>query len=151
MAFIETERLILRTWMPSDAPQLLERSPDATMESIATWIDDQIREQDREGFSIWPVVRKDDGRLIGRCGLHRLPEGYVEIAWIFEAGAWEEGVAREAAAAVLRYAREVVRLPHVFALIAPDDKASIALGYALGMRFDRVVRAHKRDLLRYVD
>ena len=162
MAFIETDRLILRTWMPSDAPALLEVSSDPevtrflpmssppTLESMSAWIDRQMDEQEREGFSVWPVIRKDDGRLIARCGLHRLPEGYVEIAWIFERAAWGKGYATEAARAAIAYARDSVHLPSLYALIHPANSASIAVAYRLGMRFDRVVRAYKRDLLRYV-
>lgn len=162
MAFIETERLILRTWMPSDAPALLESLTDPevtrflpmssapTLESMAAWIDRQMDEQEREGFSVWPVIRKDDGRLIGRCGLHRLPEGYVEIAWIFERSAWGQGYATESSRAAVSYARETLRLPNLYALINPGNSASIAVAYRLGMRFDRLVRAYKRDLLRYV-
>src|SRR5215469_2209961 len=115
MAFIETERLILRTWMPSDAPALLEQSSDPdvnrflpmsltpTLESTNALIERQMDKQEREGFSVWPVIRKDDGRLIGRCGLHRLPEGYVEVAWIFERAAWGQGYATEAARAAIAY------------------------------------------------
>lgn len=162
MAFIETERLILRTWMPSDAAALLEVSSDPevtrflpmtrppTIESMTAWIERQMDEQEREDFSVWPVIRKGDGRLIGRCGLHRLPEGYVEIAWIFERAAWGEGYATEAARAVAAYARDTLHLPELYALINPGNSASIAVAYRLGMRFDRVVRAYKRDLLRYV-
>ncbi len=162
MAFIETERLILRTWMPSDAAALLEMSSDLevtrflpmsrppTLQSMQGWIERQMDEQEREGFSVWPVIRKEDGRLIGRCGLHRLPEGYVEIAWIFERDAWGQGYATEAARAAAAYGREALRLPGLYALISPDNSASIAVAYRLGMRFDRLVRAYKRDLLRYV-
>lgn len=161
MAFIETERLILRTWMPSDAPRVLEISSDPevarylpmtsapTLASVSEWIERQMDEQEREHFSVWPVVRKEDGRLIGRCGLHRLPEGYVEVAWIFERAAWGQGYATEAARAVCSYAREALRIHPLFALIDPRNPASIAVAYRIGMRFDRVVRAYKRDLLRY--
>ncbi len=162
MAFIETERLILRTWMPSDAPALLALSSDPevtrflpmssapSLEGISAWIERQMDEQEREGFSVWPVIRKDDGRLIGRCGLHRLPEGYVEIAWVFERAAWGHGYATEAARAAVSYARDTLHLPELYALISPMNAGSIAVAYRLGMRFDRVVRAYKRDLLRYV-
>jgi ribosomal-protein-alanine N-acetyltransferase len=162
MAFIETERLLLRTWMPSDAPALLEISSDPevtrflpmsgppTLEMMQAWIERQMNEQDREGFSVWPVVQKETGRLIGRCGLHRLPEGYVEVAWIFERAVWGQGYATEAAEAACRYGLDVLKLPQLYALINPANASSIAVAYRLGMRFDRVVRAYKRDLLRYV-
>ena len=47
-------------------------------------------------------------------------------------------------------ALEIVGLPRVYALVLPENKASIALANRVGMRFDRVVRAYKRDMLRYV-
>lgn len=161
MAFIETERLILRTWMPSDAQALhaircdpeVSRylsGPTPTLEEVAQWIQRQMDEQEREGFSLWPVIRKEDGRLIGRAGLHRLPEGYVEAGWVFARDAWGAGYATEAARASVDYGFNAVRLPHIYALINPANSASIAVAYRLGMRFDRVVRAYKRDLLRYV-
>jgi len=161
MSYIETERLILRTWMPGDAPEwhAIASKPDVarylvtktpTLETIAAWIGKQIEEQDREGFSCWPVVRKENGRLIGRCGLHRMPEGYVEIAWIFDSEVWGAGYAREAAGAVLRFSLQTLGLHDVYALIDPNNAHSIAVANALHMRFDRVVRAYRRDMLRYV-
>lgn len=162
MAFIETERLILRTWMPSDAPALhaLRTDPDVgrylggpsnpTPDNTTQWIARQMDEQEREGFSLWPVIRKEDGKLIGRAGLHRLPEGYVEAGWVFAREAWGHGYATEAARASIDYGFNVVHLSRIYALINPANSASIAVAYRLGMRFDRVVRAYKRDLLRYV-
>ncbi len=162
MAFIETERLILRTWMPSDAPALhairsdadvgryLAGTPTPSIDDVTQWIQRQMDEQEREGFSLWPVIRKDDGRLIGRAGLHRMPEGYVEAGWIFARDVWGNGYATEAARASIDYGFNVVRLSHIYALINPDNAPSIAVAYRVGMRFDRVVRAYKRDLLRYV-
>jgi RimJ/RimL family protein N-acetyltransferase len=160
VSYIETRRLILRTWMPGDAPVWLAiaQKPDvaqfllahsAAPDSIRSWIEGQIEEQDAEGFSCWPVVRKDDGQIVGRCGLHRMPEGYIEIAWAFDSDVWGAGYARESAEAVLRFTFETLRIPEVFALIDPRNAASIALAYALQMQFDRVVRAYRRDLLRY--
>ncbi len=161
MSYIETQRLILRTWMPGDAPAwhaisqklevtrfLLAQSP--SLESVRDWIDRQIAEQDREGFSCWPVLRKDDGQLIGRCGLHRMTDGDIEIAWVFDSDVWGLGFARESAEAVLEFSFTTLCLAQVYALIDPRNRPSIALANALGMQFDRVVRAYRRDLLRYV-
>jgi RimJ/RimL family protein N-acetyltransferase len=161
VSFIETQRLLLRTWMPNDAepwfaiasePELNEYLPVShppTPETVRMWIEAQMEEQDREHFSSWPVVRKDDGVLIGRCGLHRLPDGDVEIAWAFDRAVWGMGYAHEAATAVLAFAREQLRLPRVVALVDPRNAPSIALVNRLGMRYERLVRAYRRDLLRY--
>ncbi len=162
MAFVETERLLLRTWMPgdldawhaivsqADVRRFLPISGEPTRDDTAAWIGRQMEEQEREGFSCWPVLRKDDGSLVGRCGLHRLPDGDVEIAWAFAPPVWGCGYATEAARAVLAFAAEHLRLPRVVALVDPRNAASIAVTHRAGMRFDRVVRAYRRDLLRYL-
>jgi RimJ/RimL family protein N-acetyltransferase len=161
VSYIETDRLILRTWMPGDvaawAPIILKEEvhhylagPYRHVGDVRAWIARQMEEQDREGFSRWPVVRKSDGVLIGRCGLHRTPEGDVEIAWVFDSAVWGQGYAREAANAVLRYALTTLHLSKVYALVDPRNERSIVLVNHLGMRFDRVVRAYRRDMLRYV-
>jgi len=160
MSYLETERLILRTWMPNDAsawfPIITKEDvnrylagPYRNADDVRAWIDRQIEEQDREGFSRWPVVRKSDGALIGRCGLHRTEHGFVEIAWVFDSAVWGQGYAREAATAVLDFAFGTLALPVVYALVDSRNAPSIALVYRLGFRFDRVVRAYKRDMLRY--
>jgi len=160
MSFIETERLIVRTWMHSDieAVAALYADPDVMKYTggvrprkvAAAWMDRAIEEQEREGFSLWPVVRRSDGRVIGYSGLHRMDEGTVEVAWIFERAAWGSGYATVAARAILDYARDVARLQGIVCLIDPRNRASIALANRLGLRYDRVVRAYKRDLLRYL-
>lgn len=160
MSYIETERMILRTWMPGDAQAWFDitRKPEVTqflghpmpsMEYIRGWIERQMEEQDREGFSCWPVVRKSDSALIGRCGPHCMPEGYVEIAWVFDSAVWGQGYASEAGNAVVDYCFGPLDMHEVYALVDPRNAVSIAVAYRLGMRFDRVVRAYKRDLLRY--
>jgi RimJ/RimL family protein N-acetyltransferase len=161
MSYIETQRLILRTWMPADATAWLPiimkdevkqylAGPYRNVDDVNAWISRQIEEQEREGFSRWPVVRKSDGALVGRCGLHRFGSGEVEIAWVFDSAVWGEGYAGEAAAAVLEYAFATLHLRVVYALIDPRNGRSVVLANKLKMRFDRVVRAYRRDMLRYV-
>ena len=160
MSFIETERLILRTWMDSDVAALERLYADEevsrylpggkkTTAQAREWIDRAIEEQDRENFSLWPVVRKDDHRVIGLCGLHRHDDGHVEIGWAFERGAWGQGFGTEAARAVLAYAHSVLKLKDVSAIVDPRNRASVALVNRLGLRFERVLRIGGREVLRY--
>lgn len=162
MAFVETERLIVRTWMPEDAPawfaivskpavnRLLPASacpPD--VEGIREWIERQMEMQEREGFSMWPVLRKSDGALIGLCGFFRAPDGGVEMGWAFDDAAWGHGYATEAAASALAVAFGTLGMREMAAFIDARNAASIKLANRIGMRFDRVVRTRRRDLLRY--
>lgn len=162
MSVIETDRLIVRTFAPDDVtawlaivtqPEVRQYLPLATaptLELVRAGVERQVDEQQREGFSSWAILRKSDDALIGRCGLHRLPEGYVEIAWIFDPAVWGQGYATEAATAGLNYGFTTVGLSKIYALIDPRNAGSMAVAYRVGMQFDRLVRAYRRDLLRYV-
>lgn len=121
-----------------------------TLARVEAWIDRVSEEQEREGFSSWPVVLKETGKLIGRCGLERMEDGQVAVAWIFAKDAWGHGYASEAGRATLDFGLNVIKLKRIIALVHPLNAASVAVTHRLGMRFDRVVRAYKRDLLRYL-
>ena len=147
--------------MHSDAPALLSLFQDSdvrrylppkappTSESIERCLDAAVDEQEREGFSPWPLVVKETSRLIGLCGLHRMADGDVEVEWILAHDACGHGYATEAGRAALDFAFDVMKMKCVVALVHPFNSASIAVINRLGMKFDRVVRAYKRDLLRY--
>jgi [ribosomal protein S5]-alanine N-acetyltransferase len=162
MSFIETDRLILRTWMLSDLDAAAAIYGDAEVtrylkggvrsrEQVRAWIEMMIEMQDREGFSLWPVVLKSDSRIIGICGLFRDGEGRgVEIGWAFERASWGAGFGAEAAGAALAYAGGVLNLKRVAALVDKRNGASIAMANRLGLRFDRVVRSAGREMMRYL-
>ena len=162
MSFIETPRLLLRTWLPADVEPLAEiygdpevtrylpfgvRSIDQTREAIAKMVADY----EREGESLWPVVLKESGVLIGACGLmgaRTSPE--AELGFAFARAAWGHGYALEAAHATLNFGFSALGKREIGALVQFENKRCIELMHRLEMRFDRVVRANRADLLRYV-
>ncbi len=73
----------------------------------------------------------------------------VEIAWLFNKAYHGNGYATEAAKAVMQYAFEDLQLPLLYALIDRENAASIAVANRLGMEYDRIIRAYKRELMRY--
>lgn len=147
--------------MPGDAARLFEivaaaderdlvgRHP-ASIEAARVWIEREMDAQDREGFSLWPAVEKEEGRTIGWCGLQRNEHGYVAMDCAFAPSARGRGYACEAALAVLQHARSVLGIEPVYVLVHPENAAGIALVHRVGLRFDQVLRAYRRDLLRYV-
>jgi len=164
VSFLETERLIIRTWMPSDAQAYaaIILDPDVarhlepcapllrTPEDVGAWIEAEMDAQERTGLSRWPLIRKEDRRLIGRCGLHRRADGDVEIGYVIARDAWGRGYATEAARAVVRYAFDVAGLPRLWAFVGMRNAASVAVIRRIGGHFDRVVRACRGEVLRYV-
>jgi RimJ/RimL family protein N-acetyltransferase len=164
MSFIETDRLLLRTWMvPGDVEDARAIFSDAEVmrfiprapvppDEIAAYLDrlNAITEHD-PGLGLWPIVDKESGKVVGDCGLLHVPDSPdVEIAWHLRRDAWGRGYVAEAARAVLDYGFTQLRVPRIYALVDPMNARSIAVTNRLGMRFDRVVRAYHRDLLRYV-
>ncbi|HEU0301050.1 MAG TPA: GNAT family N-acetyltransferase, partial [Longimicrobium sp.] len=56
----------------------------------------------RHGFGLWATVRREDGRLMGRCGLLSQEvegERHVEVAYALSPEFWGRGYATEAARA----------------------------------------------------
>ena len=154
MEILATGRLRLRTLEHEDAAFYLQLVNDPTWlrfigdkgihkldEARVAIATGPIESQRVHGFSLYLVERKDSGASVGICGLVRretLPE--VDLGYAFLPAHCGQGFAREAALAVLTYAREVLGLKNLLAIVAPDNERSIRLLDALGFRFERRLR-----------
>jgi len=100
----------------------------------------------RLGFGFWGVERKSDGRLIGMCGLIKrdtLLEADVGYALMPEFRG--QGYAREAAAACVRYAHDVLGLPEVWGITGPDNAPSAGVLQRIGLRDAGITRLVGND------
>jgi RimJ/RimL family protein N-acetyltransferase len=145
---IETERLVLRDWREDDWPRFLAgTNTPAVMrwlggvlpEERHQWLKDRLEGYTRDhGHTFWVVERKEDGALLGFCGLKRAnqpgaPLGDFEVGWRLREDAWRKGYAKEAAQASLEQAFLVHHAPHVIALTVPGNTGSWGLMVRLGM------------------
>jgi ribosomal-protein-alanine N-acetyltransferase len=152
---IETERLNLREMSDADAPFMLEllNDPDfirfiadrgvRTNEEAARYIEARFVASYRQhGFGLWLVETKDGREAAGMCGLLKRGEPVpgVEVGYAFLPKFRGRGYAYEAAAASARYAREVLGLPSLYAVVNPDNDASIRVIEKLGLTYERPVR-----------
>ncbi len=88
------------------------------------------------------VERRDDGRLIGKCGLSRIetphaPDalcGQIQIGWTLRADSWGKGYAAEAARAMLEHAFSEIDCERVFGQTSERNLRSWGLMEKLGMR-----------------
>lgn len=121
MIYIETERLVLRSWKQTDLPLFIAMNKDervmryfpstlneAETEAFYNRIQDEFSQK---GWGLYAVEIKSTGEFIGYVGLHEI--GFeadftpgVEIGWRLAADFHNQGYATEAAKAVLRVARE---------------------------------------------
>ena len=113
MTKIETERLILREMTPGDFDRLyavladsdiMQHYPHTFDETrVRNWINKNLERYRVFGFSLWAVCLKENGGMIGDCGLTMqningtiLPEIGYHIAKAYQ----RRGYAKEAAQAV---------------------------------------------------
>jgi len=156
---IESQRLRLRRLRPSDERDLiaLDSDPDVmryvgsppgprTPEETARRTRQRIQE-DQGPLGFWVVEDRATGDFHGLGGLIRMPsDDDIELAYRLARRSWGQGIATEAAAALLRYAFGTLALPKVVAVTYPENRPSQRvlekLGFiAQGVRDYKGVRA----------
>ena len=154
MLILETERLRLRWFTDADADFLRALLNDPgwlanigernvrTRRQAHAWIATRhTATYGRLGFGFWGVERKSDGRLAGMCGLIKrdtLMEADVGYALMPEFRG--QGYAREAAAACVRYAQDVLGLAEVWGITGPDNAASATVLQQIGLQDAGITR-----------
>lgn len=141
-----THRLRLREATPSDAPFVLRlinepgwhryiNDPGVRTEAQAlAWMEGRLFTSYREhGFGFWLIERRQDGVLLGLCGLFRRPvlEG-PDLGYALLAEHEGQGYAREAAHACVAYARAALGWTELMAITSPDNLRSHTLLRRLG-------------------
>lgn len=148
---IETERLVLRPWMQTDAVDALSiyGSPQ-----VARWLTPDLRNlqspedmrtvlrrwgdvDERSVVGHWAAHSRSDGAVIGGLSLQYAPPGgeSVSIAWQLAPTAWGQGYAAEAGAALIRWAMHERGLVEVFAVVQPDNRRAAATAERIGMEW----------------
>jgi len=142
----ETERLSLRELLPADAGFYLELLSDPDFKAniadrgvstpelaLANMEERVFSSYDAHGFGMWLVSRKSDGVALGTAGLVKrdfLED--VDIGYAFLPVGRGAGYATEAAAGVVRFARERFALGRLAAIVAPHNIDSISVLQRLG-------------------
>lgn len=151
MIVLETERLILRRFNINDdtafiltllnEPSFLQYIGDKKVRNLDDarqyLANGPIASYEKHGFGLYLVTLKDPPASIGMCGLLKrdeLPEPDIGFAFLPEF--WNQGYAFEAADAVMKYARETLNLGRIFAIVNPDNYASMKLLERLGLQFE---------------
>lgn len=147
--FLETPRLILRDWSDDDLNDFARMNADKrVMEYFPHPLDEtqthafyrRIRaEIDREGFGLWAIEKKTDGRFIGFTGFHAVGfEAFftpaLEIGWRLCHEAWGQGYAPEAASACLAYGQQHLPWPEIYSFTAVLNQRSQRVMQKIGMQ-----------------
>lgn len=104
----------------------------------------------RRGFGKWALVTKEDGELVGYCGLAAgSVDVGVELAYMLAKEHWGRGLITEASRACLRYGFEELGLAEVAALTKPGNLRSRRVLERLGMSFVKNGNYHGYDCVQY--
>jgi [ribosomal protein S5]-alanine N-acetyltransferase len=148
---LETDRLILRRLTMDDLDNLftLYHSPDVRKyysEGIPSY--EETRQElewmintcyAKYGFGMWGTILKATGQFISRCGLTPMDiEGQedIEVGYMLAKAYWGQGLATEAAKAILDYGFEQVGLSRLICVINPGNRASSRVAEKLGMTLE---------------
>ena len=93
---------------------------------------------DVHGYGFWLVELKSTGEAIGTIGMKAKPDyGWVEFGYLFKRAWWGQGIATEAAAAVLAWA-DAAGISPLYARVLPDNTASVRVLQRAGFEFVRI-------------
>jgi RimJ/RimL family protein N-acetyltransferase len=138
---IETERLKIRNFQTSDAtfilrilnePSFIQNIADRgvrTLEQAEKYlVDGPLKSYAAHGFGLYLVEQKDSGQPIGMCGLIKRPQlEDVDLGYAFLPAFSGQGLAIEAACAVLSYGHSTLKLGKIVAIVLPTNQRSIRL------------------------
>ena len=143
---LETDRLSFRNLTMDDFDALCGILQDEEVmyayehafsdQEVREWLERQIGRYDRYGFGLWAVILKEDGGLIGQCGLTMQEWGereVLEVGYLFRKAYWKQGYAIEAARACRDYAFQQLKAQEVFSIIRDNNLLSQKVARRNGM------------------
>lgn len=146
---IETNRLVIRCWLPSDA-SLMKEAVDTSLEHLRPWmawahydpqpIEDKIelirgfrsRFDAGDDFT-YGIFSRDEREALGGTGLHtRVGDDAFDIGYWVRFSAVGNGLATEVAAILTRVAFGVAEVERVEIRVDPANEASCRVARKLG-------------------
>jgi [ribosomal protein S5]-alanine N-acetyltransferase len=159
---LETDRLILTTWEPSDWLAFRPIATDVEVMRYITggvpWTDDRIQSFvnrqvelfSERGFCRWKLLLKPAQELIGFCGVgfwRNAPD--PEIGWWLARQHWGRGLGTEAALVALRDVFERIGLARIISIARPANVTSTRIMEKLGMKLECEFEEERVRLVRY--
>ena len=145
--FLRSERLGFRCWEEEDLPLAMELWGDAEVtaffggpfsaEAVQARLTLEIAQMKEHGMQYWPVFLLDGDRQVGCAGLRIYDaEGRVfELGFHLHRVFWGQGLAKEAARAVIDYGFNALGADALFAGHHPLNLASRGVLLSLGFTF----------------
>lgn len=144
-----TNRLIIRELSVKDIPDMYQIYQNPEVKKFIPDIDEYLENEIEKhkayiknvynfyGYGLWGVFSKENGNLIGRCGIQNtLVNGQdeIELGYVLDVNHWGYGYALECVRAILKYAFQDLHMDKVIALIHPLNLRSIKVAERVGMK-----------------
>lgn len=159
---LETSRLRFRMFTPADLDPLCEITSDPEVMRYIGYGHPLSRDETRSnlesivagfrrrGYGRWALEKKEDGRLVGYCGLSLGNEEVgVELAYMLARSEWGKGLAGEAGRACLRYGFERMGFETIAGLTMHDNRRSRRVLERVGMKYVRDARFYGFECVMY--
>ena len=165
---IETARLIIRCYQPSDAA-LLADSVRESVEHLKPWMPwahnepEPFEEKakrvlhfrgmfDQGQDYVYGIFNREETRLLGGTGFHtRLGEKQLEIGYWIHKDFVKQGLVTESTAALIKVAFEIIHVHRIEIHCDPHNAASAAVPRKLGFTHEGTLRAKTPFLDRWSD
>lgn len=163
---IETESFLLRKMTLEDAPDVFENLSDkdvtkdmgvcpfASIEDAENLITFMNGLFEKNAALRWGIIRKDDQKLVGTCGLNdwEINRGSrVEIAYDLGKPYWRHGYMTEILKALIPFCFEEGKFHRIEAFTNLDAAPSMGLLKKFGFQEDGVLRGYASFQDHYVD
>lgn len=161
---IETERLKLRPFALDDVDALHAQWTEPGVRRFL-WDDKIIARQTVEdivrlsldsfaekGYGLWVLEHRNESGVIGFCGFRgsdALDERQIELLYGLSERWWGQGLAAEAAQAVVKFGFERCRFKQILAITDAPNTASVRVMEKAGMRFVKRDLYHNLDSIFY--
>jgi [ribosomal protein S5]-alanine N-acetyltransferase len=163
MQILETSRLTLRYITSRDAEALMPILGDAEVmqfsiigvhspKQIKQFIEQRLISYLEYGFGLYAIVHKQNQQLIGYCGFFIQSieqQKEVEVGYRLAQKYWGQGLATEAAKAVVEYGQQRFNFQRFVCLIETRNSRSIRVAQKLGMKLEKMIVYHGLDVAMY--
>lgn len=159
---LETERLLMRKFMPGDTDKLIElrsadevikylggrrlQNPEAIIKRMQVYLDSY----EKFGFGVCAMIWKETGEMIGWSGLMPLDgTSEIEVGYGMIQEFWGRGIGYECAAAWLDYGFNTAGLERIVAVAAPENTGSWRIMEKCGMKREKTATHYGMECFFY--
>jgi [ribosomal protein S5]-alanine N-acetyltransferase len=142
---LTTPRLGFRHWTEADEPLALALWGDSQVTKMlgGPFTDEQVRQRlakhivmaEEHGIQYWPIFLRATNEHVGCCGLQPYKPGIPELGYHLRQKFWGQGIAKEAAGAIVDYAFANLKIDSIFAGHLPENVSSRKVLLSLGFQY----------------